>query len=90
MIVFILLGGSAVLLAAFALMPDFPATPQSVIDTGNTVITFVMDVVQIFRYVLSPLLFWAGLVVILAIFAVEPVYHGIMWVLKKIPILGIK
>ncbi len=90
MIVFIVVAGIALVSAVFAVMPDLPPTPDFLIliqDSFNIVLHHAMTFVF---YFLSPQLAYASLIVVAAVFVSEPVYHGIMWGLRKIPVLGIK
>lgn len=90
MIVFVIVTGLALLLAAFVALPPLPATPQVMIDIGDTFIDGVVNFINLMHYIFHPVLFRAFLVVTFLIFFFQPIYSGIMWILRKIPVLGIK
>lgn len=90
MIVFIVIAGIALLSAVFLLMPDLPPVPEALISMQDSFNVLLHKVVQLFFYFLTPNLAFVGLIVISAIFVSEPIYHGIMWILRKVPVLGIK
>lgn len=90
MIVFIIFAAIALLTVVFVAMPDLPATPDTLIAIQNGFNDILLMAIQFVRYFLSPQLTFVMLVVVAAVFASEPAYHGIMWILRKIPVLGIK
>lgn len=90
MIVFIIVAAIALLTVVFVAMPDLPATPEFLITMQQAFNDVLLNAIQFVRYFLTPQLTFVSLVVIIAVFASEPVYHGIMWILRKIPVLGIK
>lgn len=90
MIVFIIIAAVALLTAVFMVMPDLPATPESLIAIQDGFNNILLQAIQFIRYFLSPQLTFVVVMVIAAVFASEPIYHGIMWILRKIPVLGIK
>lgn len=90
MIVFMVIAGIALLATVFVVMPDLPPTPDILIAMQDTFNLFLHKVVQLIFYFLTPTLAFASLLIVSAVFASEPVYHGIMWILRKIPVLGIK
>lgn len=90
MIVFIIVAAIALLTVVFVVMPDLPATPEFLVTMQQAFNDILLNAIQFIRYFLTPQLTFVSLVVIIAVFASEPVYHGIMWILRKIPVLGIK
>jgi len=87
-IVFITIGFALVL---FLLLPfNIPPAPQELLNIGNNVADVVRPGVEIMAYIFTPLLLWLALFGIVALFAAKPIYAAVMWVLRKIPILGIK
>ena len=90
MIVFIIIAVVALLTTVFVVMPDLPATPEFLISLQDGFNNILLQTIQFIRYFLSPQLTFVMLVVVAAVFASEPIYHGIMWILRKIPVLGIK
>lgn len=90
MIVFIIIAAVALLTAVFVVMPDLPATSELLISMQEAFNSILLNAIQFIRYFLSPQLTFVVVMVIAAVFASEPIYHGIMWILRKIPVLGIK
>jgi len=90
MIVFIIIAAIALLTVVFVAMPDLPATPEFLITMQQAFNDILLNAIQFIRYFLTPQLTFISLVVVIAVFASEPVYHAIMWILRKIPVLGIK
>jgi len=74
----------------FYVLPTIPATPQAVVDGGNWVITTIGGVMGILNMLFTPTLMAAVVLIAIGIFNFEWIYHSVMWVLKKIPILNIK
>lgn len=90
MIVWIIVAAIGVLIAGLALMPPFPDAPAGLTGAADALIGIIHDALAIAAYFLSPWLLLTIFSVFLAIMAAEPIYHGVMWVLRKIPMLGIK
>ena len=90
MIVFIIIAAVALLTTVFVVMPDLPATPELLIAIQDGFNNILLQAIQFIRYFLSPQLTFVVVMVIAAVFASEPIYHGIIWILRKIPVLGIK
>ena len=90
MIVFIVIAAIALLIAVFTVMPDLPPTPEVLISIQNGFNDILLVAIQFIRYFLSPQLTFVMIVVVAAVFASEPIYHAIMWILRKIPVLEIK
>lgn len=90
MIVFIVIAGIALLSAVFMLMPDLPPVPEVLISMQDSFNVLLHKAMQLIFYFLTPNLAFVSLIVVSAVFVSEPVYHGIMWILRKIPVLGIK
>jgi len=87
-IVFIVIGFAVLL---FFLLPfNIPPAPPELVTMGENFASFVTPGFQIMRYIFSPLLIWLALLGIVVLFAAKPIYAAVMWVLRKIPILGIK
>jgi hypothetical protein len=68
---------------------NLPAMPSAIVDGGDWIITQVVGAVSFFREVLSAPILAAMIVVFIAYFAFETLYHTTMWIVRKIPI-GIK
>ena len=90
MIVWILMAGVALILAIFLVMPDLPATPQVLIDSTDLLVNILSQFVGVYKYIMSPSLAFISVTMIIAIFAFEPIYKIALWVLRKIPVFGVK
>lgn len=90
MIVFLVAAGISLLLGVFALLPDVPEVSSEIVDMTDIFIDGVGNFAGLMNYLFSAPLFTASIVSLLVIFNFENVYHGIMWILRKIPVLGIK
>ena len=90
MIVWILTAGVALILAIFLVMPDLPATPQVLIDSTDLSVNILSQFVGVYKYIMSPSLAFISVTMIIAIFAFEPIYKIALWVLRKIPVFGVK
>jgi hypothetical protein len=74
----------------FTPLPTVAATPTSVIDGGTWITDQISAVVSVFNMVYGATLFSALILIILAIINFEWIYHTLMWVIKKIPMINIK
>ena len=90
MIVWILTAGVALILAIFLVIPDLPATPQVLIDSTDLLVNILSQFVGVYKYIMSPSLAFISVTMIIAIFAFEPIYKIALWVLRKIPVFGVK
>ena len=90
MIVWILTAGVALILAIFLVMPDLPATPQVLIDSTDLLVNILSQFVGVYKYIMSPSLAFISVTMIIAIVAFEPIYKIALWVLRKIPVFGVK
>jgi len=76
--------------AVFSVIPALPPISQSVISGGNWIVSTVASVIFPFQYLYTPVLFNFMFVGLLGIVLFEPTYHLILWILRKIPVFGIK
>lgn len=90
MIAFVIVVGVALIISVFTLMPDLPATPQILIDSTNLLVSLISNFVGLYKYTMTPALALVSIVLSIAILAFEPIYKVSMWILRKIPVLGIK
>lgn len=90
MIVFVVVVGVALIISVFILMPDLPATPQILIDSTNLLVSLISNFVGLYKYMMTPALALVSIVLSIAILSFEPIYKVSMWILRKIPVLGIK
>lgn len=89
-LVFMVVGGMTILGIGFAMMPALPPVPPELIAFQNGFNDILLNAIQFLRYFFSPMLMWLALGVIITVFLAEPIYHAVMWVLRKIPVLNIK
>jgi hypothetical protein len=74
----------------FGIMPSVPATPQAIIDGGGWITETIGSVISVLNMLYSPALLAACMVVIIAMFNFELIYHALMWILRKIPMINMK
>jgi hypothetical protein len=73
-----------------AVLPSVPATPQGIVDGGQWIIDQVASVISVLNMLFTPALMATIVVVIIAMFSFEGIYHATMWVIRKIPVINIK
>lgn len=76
--------------AVLSVLPSVPATPTAVISGGQWAIDQIVSVVSLLTMLFSAPLFVAMVAVGGSIIAFEAVYHVVMWVLKKVPMISIR
>ena len=86
-LIHVLLGVVTTIVSVF---PTLPAIDPSIVTAGNWVTTTLGQGASFAQFLYGTALFNAIIAVLIAIWAFEPIYHGVMWVLKKIPFLNIK
>lgn len=86
----LLLAGIALITFAFGLLGNLPTTPLWLEAFNSTIGDLLSNISYTLAWLLGAELYFSSIIIIGIIFAFEPVYHGVMWTLKKIPILGIK
>lgn len=86
-ILHVLLGIVSGILSVF---PTLPAIDPSIVTAGNWITTTLGQGASFAQFLYGSTLFNAIIAVLIAVWAFEPIYHGVMWVLKKIPFLNIK
>jgi len=78
------------LILIFGVLPTIPATPAEVTSGGQWIIDQIVGVISVLTTILTPALVAAVVVVLVAELAFQNVYHGVMFVLRKIPVINIK
>lgn len=71
-------------------LPNVPATPQAVIDGGTWIVNQVAGVVSLLNVIFSSTLMTATIVIVVAMFTFEWIYHTVMWIVRKIPMINVK
>lgn len=70
-------------------LPNAPATPQAVTDGGAWIVDQIASTIAVLNYVFTAPLLAAIMIVVIAMFTWEWVYHSTMWLIRKIPALHI-
>lgn len=86
----ILQGLSGLLISILALLPNLPQLPDSILNGMNNFIDIIFQNVGLLNLFIpiSTIKVAVGLVLIIVNF--DKIYKLVMWVLKKIPIFGVK
>lgn len=82
--------GSALLTTVIALMPNLPPIDPAIEAVGDSIMGFMSQAYFLLAYIFSPPLLVFAFTSAIGILFFEHIYHGLMWVLRKIPVLGIK
>lgn len=85
-----IIGLMALVQLIFGIFPNAPATPQAVIDGGSWITDQIGSVIAVLNYVFGSTLLAAIMVVVVAMFTWEYIYHAAMWLIRKIPMINIK
>lgn len=81
--------GIAIILFAFGLFGNLPPTPDFLLQFNTYIEGILSGIVLFAKWLFTPEIFYGGMVIAFAIIFWEPLYHTSMYVLKKIPLLGI-
>lgn len=79
-----------IVMAFFSILPNVPATPADIISGGDWVIQQIVGTIAFIRTIYGNALLVAIVVVMAALVTFPWIYHSVMWILKKIPMLNIK
>lgn len=74
----------------FDLLPSLPPISETISSAGAGILSVISNVAGILQMVYGQVLFSAIFTLVLVLINFEWVYHTILWILKKIPVLGIK
>ena len=88
--VVLILAAVALMSFFFGLFGNLPPTPPWLEGVASGAIDIMTFGIYTLSWLFTAELFFGTMVVIGAVMAWEPIYHLVLWVLKKIPILGIK
>lgn len=88
--VVLILAGAALMAFVFGLFGNLPATPSWLEGVADGAISLFQFAMYTMSWLIGAHLFFGTLALVSVVLLWEPVYHLIMWVLRKIPILGIK
>lgn len=89
-LVVLILAGTALMAFVFGLFGNLPATPSWLEGVADGAIDLFYFGTATMSWLIGARLFFATLALVSVVLLWEPVYHLIMWVLRKIPILNIK
>jgi hypothetical protein len=85
-IVHVFLGVVSSIISVF---PSIPAIDPSIVTAGNWITTTVGEGSAFAQFLYGTTLLDALIAIAVAIWAFEPIYHGVMWVIHKIPFLNV-
>lgn len=74
----------------FGVLPNVAATPQSIVDGGNWIITTIGDFIAVLNMLFTAPLVAGTIIIAVGIFNFEWIYHTTLWIIKKIPMINIK
>jgi len=77
------------LTSVFGVLPSLPATPTEVQNIGETATVFIAYPVRVLAYIYGWDLFWIVVGLAILLWQFRRAYHVIMWILRKIPALGL-
>lgn len=80
----------SVLKLIFGILPNVPAIPTAISDGGTWITDQISSVIGVLNMVYGQTLMAAIMVVVIAMFSFDWVYHTAMWIIRKIPVINIK
>lgn len=78
-----------ILLSIIDALPTIPDMPTAISASGDWAVQQIVVVTSFMQLIFSEPLLTATVVIVAVFYAFEPAYHLILWVLRKIPTLGI-
>jgi len=88
--VVIILAGAVLMSFVFGLFGNLPPTPIWLEGVADSAIDLFMFPMYTLSWLIGAHLFFGTLALIVVVMTWEPVYHLTLWVIRKIPVLGIK
>jgi hypothetical protein len=76
--------------AILGILPNVAATPDAIVSGGQWVTDQVANVISVLTMVFTAPLLTACVVCIVGMFSFEWIYHSVMWIIRKIPVVNIK
>lgn len=73
----------------FGLLPSLPAMPKEIVEIFNSFVSYISGSIGIIKWLLSPALFNATIVLAIALFNFDYLFRLTMWLVRKLP-LGVK
>lgn len=80
----------SILQTILGVLPTVPAVPSAVVSGGDWVVSTIASVISVLRMVYGGPLLDAIVIVIVALFNFEWIYHTVLWIVRKIPMINIK
>lgn len=77
----------SVILTPFQIVPNMPA---SFVNDLNTYKTFLLEPINVLLFFVDARIFTVGIPLLIAILNMEHIWDGILWILKKLPFVGIE
>jgi hypothetical protein len=74
----------------FSALPDVPDMPQEVLTITSSFIETITGVKGFFTMIYGDVLFYLIVAVVFGIYSFSLVYHTVMWIVRKIPMLSIR
>ena len=74
----------------FSILPSIPNLPQSALDGIDTVLDLIFDNLGLLSFFVNISTIKIIIPIFIALMAFDKIYAFTMWVLKKIPMLGMK
>jgi len=75
--------------SVLSLLPDLPDMPEVIVNASSWILQYIAIGADLAVAVLGQAFLNAILLVIVLLFTYEQVYHLVIWVLRKIPVIGI-
>jgi hypothetical protein len=72
-----------------SVLPNAPAVPTALDSATTYIISTITGAVSLLQTIFGYTFFNTIIVIIVGIFLFEQIYHSVMWVIRKIPIVDI-
>lgn len=76
----------ALVMVVLGILPDLPDMPSAIAAAAQSVTNWFQTTHDILVILLGQSFMSAAMVIIVGLFTFEYIYHGVMWVVKKLPI----
>lgn len=73
-----------------SVFPSLPSMDVSIVTAGAWLSTTLAQGAAFAQFIYGSTLYHAIIALVAAVWAFEPIYHTVMWVIKKIPIINVK
>jgi len=72
-----------------SVFPTIPAIDPSIVTAGNWITTTIGSGAAFAQFLYGTTLLTALIGISISIWAFEPIYHAVMWVIHKVPFLNV-